>query len=171
VRREGLSRKELRAIAGGIRGLDGGQIGTSALYHEPLAATTEAVLAYHALSLWILALLGRRRAFVRLRRTLLRASDPAAICMPPAEPIEAVPPSRRRRRIRVNSRARGSAARRLLEAIGHRATVLPDRVAQPIVSCAGTEPCDPRSGRGDPHRNCQRATTQKGKACPLQTPS
>ena len=74
-------------IPGGIAGLDAGLIGTFALYHQPLAATTAAVLAYHAIALWIPGLLGTE-AFVELRRTLRRATQPAAICMPLAEPVD-----------------------------------------------------------------------------------
>jgi uncharacterized membrane protein YbhN (UPF0104 family) len=77
-------------VPGGIGGLDGGLIGTFALYHQPLAATTAAVLAYHAISLWIPGLLGTL-AFVQLRRTLRRETQPAAICMPLADPIDSVP--------------------------------------------------------------------------------
>ena len=76
-------------IPGGIGGIDAGLIGTFALYHQPLAVTTAAVLAYHAISLWIPGLLGTL-AFVQLRRTLRREAQPAAICMPLAEPIETV---------------------------------------------------------------------------------
>jgi uncharacterized membrane protein YbhN (UPF0104 family) len=76
-------------IPGGIGGLDGGLIGTFALYHAPLATTTAAVLVYHAISLWIPALFGGV-AFVQLRNTLQREAEPAAICMPLAEPIETV---------------------------------------------------------------------------------
>ena len=74
---------------GGIGGLDAGLIGIFALYRQPLAATTAAVLVYHAISLWVPALLGST-AFVQLRRTLQRADRPAAICFPLAEPIESV---------------------------------------------------------------------------------
>src|SRR5436305_2045991 len=73
-------------LPGGIGGLDGGLIATFALYHTPLAATTAAVLIYHAVSLWIPALLGSV-AFVQLRDTLQREIDPTAICGPLAEPI------------------------------------------------------------------------------------
>jgi hypothetical protein len=64
-------------------------IGVFALYHQPLVPTTAAVLAYHAIALWIPGLLGSV-AFVQLRHTLRRESQPAAICMPLAEPIETV---------------------------------------------------------------------------------
>jgi uncharacterized membrane protein YbhN (UPF0104 family) len=74
-------------IPGGIGGVDGGLIGTFVLYHQPLAATTAAVLVYHAIALWVPALLGSV-AFVQLRNTLQREAQPAAMCMPLAEPIE-----------------------------------------------------------------------------------
>jgi uncharacterized membrane protein YbhN (UPF0104 family) len=76
-------------IPGGIGGIDAGLIGTFALYHQPLAVTTAAVLAYHAIALWVPGLLGSV-AFVQLRRTLRREVNPAAICTPLAEPIETV---------------------------------------------------------------------------------
>jgi hypothetical protein len=47
------------------------------------------VLVYHAIALWVPALLGSV-AFVQLRATLRREEQPAAICMPLAEPIETV---------------------------------------------------------------------------------
>jgi uncharacterized membrane protein YbhN (UPF0104 family) len=74
-------------IPGGIGGVDGGLIGTFVLYHQPLATTTAAVLIYHAVSLWVPALLGSV-AFVRLRETLRREPQAAAICAPLAEPIQ-----------------------------------------------------------------------------------
>jgi uncharacterized membrane protein YbhN (UPF0104 family) len=76
-------------VPGGIGGVDGGLIGVFALYHQPLAPTTAAVLVYHAIALWVPALLGSI-AFVQLRGTLRREDQPAAICMPLAEPIETV---------------------------------------------------------------------------------
>jgi uncharacterized membrane protein YbhN (UPF0104 family) len=76
-------------VPGGIGGVDGGLIGTFALYHAPLATATAAVLAYRAISLWIPAALGSV-AFVQLRRTLQRSEQPAAICQPLAEPLETV---------------------------------------------------------------------------------
>jgi uncharacterized membrane protein YbhN (UPF0104 family) len=75
-------------VPGGIGGIELGLIGTFALYHQPLAATTAAVLVYHAISLWVPGLLGSV-AFVQLRRTLLRDDRPAATCMPLVEPIAA----------------------------------------------------------------------------------
>jgi uncharacterized membrane protein YbhN (UPF0104 family) len=76
-------------LPGGIGGVDGGLIGTFALYHQPLAVTSAAVLIYHAIAIWIPALMGSV-AFVQLRRTLAREEQPAAICAPLAEPIEIV---------------------------------------------------------------------------------
>jgi uncharacterized membrane protein YbhN (UPF0104 family) len=76
-------------VPGGIGAIDLGLIGVLTLFHEPLAATTVAVLTYHAVSLWVPALLGSV-AFVRLRNTLQREERPAAVCMPLAEPIETV---------------------------------------------------------------------------------
>jgi uncharacterized membrane protein YbhN (UPF0104 family) len=76
-------------VPGGIGGLDAGMIGVFALYHQPLAATTAAVLVYHAIALWIPGLLGSV-AFLRLRDILQREEQPAAICMPLGAPIEAV---------------------------------------------------------------------------------
>jgi uncharacterized membrane protein YbhN (UPF0104 family) len=75
-------------VPGGIGGIELGMIGTFALYHQPLATTTAAVLVYHAISLWVPGLLGSV-AFVQLRRRLQRDERPAATCMPLAEPIPA----------------------------------------------------------------------------------
>jgi uncharacterized membrane protein YbhN (UPF0104 family) len=79
-------------VPGGIGGIELGLIGTFALYHQPLATTTAAVLVYHAIALWVPGLLGSV-TFVQLRRALQRAERPAAACMPPAEPIAAASPS------------------------------------------------------------------------------
>jgi uncharacterized membrane protein YbhN (UPF0104 family) len=76
-------------VPGGIGGVDVGLIGTFVLFHQPLAATTAAVLVYHAISLWVPGLLGSV-AFVQLRRSLRDEAQPAAMCAPLAEPIEAV---------------------------------------------------------------------------------
>jgi len=78
-------------VPGGIGGMDLGLIGTFALYHQPLAATTAAVLAYHAIALWVPGLLGSV-AFVQLRRELQSDERPAATCTPLAEPIAAASP-------------------------------------------------------------------------------
>ncbi|MFL5823236.1 MAG: YbhN family protein [Solirubrobacteraceae bacterium] len=80
-------------IPGGIGGVDGGLIGTFVLYHQPLAISTAAVLIYHAIAIWVPALLGSA-AFVKLRRTLQREEKPAAMCMPLAEPVEVKLPAR-----------------------------------------------------------------------------
>ena len=56
-------------IPGGLGGIEGGLVGTFALYHQPIAQATAAVLVYHAISLWIPALLGSG-PLVRLRKTL-----------------------------------------------------------------------------------------------------
>lgn len=74
-------------VPGGIGGLDAGLVGVFALYHQPLAATAAAVLVYHAIALWLPAVLGSI-AFVQLRRTLRRERQAAAMCAPLAEPIE-----------------------------------------------------------------------------------
>jgi uncharacterized membrane protein YbhN (UPF0104 family) len=76
---------------GGIGGLDLGLIAVFVVFHQPLAATTAAVLVYHAISLWVPAALGSV-AFVQLRRTLLREEKPAAMCSPLAEPLTVVHP-------------------------------------------------------------------------------
>jgi uncharacterized membrane protein YbhN (UPF0104 family) len=76
-------------VPGGIGGVDAGLIGTFTLFHEPLGATTVAVLTYHAIALWVPAVLGSV-AFVRLRATLQREERPAMVCAPLAETIEGV---------------------------------------------------------------------------------
>jgi uncharacterized membrane protein YbhN (UPF0104 family) len=76
-------------VPGGIGGVDAGLIATFSLFHQPLAATTVAVLTYHAISLWVPAVIGSV-AFARLRATLQRDERPATICMPLAESIEAI---------------------------------------------------------------------------------
>ena len=63
------------------------------LYNQPLAVTTAAVFVYHVITFWVPALLGSV-AFVQLRRTLAREDQPAAMCMPLAEPIEVKLPER-----------------------------------------------------------------------------
>jgi uncharacterized protein (TIRG00374 family) len=77
----------LLPLPGGIGGTEGGLIGTYALYHVPLATSGAAVLAYRVVQVWIPGLLGSV-AFVRLRSTLSREAQPAAVCEPLAEPIE-----------------------------------------------------------------------------------
>ena len=79
-------------LPAGIGGVDGGLIGVFALYHQPLAPTTAAVLIYHAIAIWVPALLGSL-AFVQLRRTLQREEKPAAMCIPLADPITVALPA------------------------------------------------------------------------------
>jgi uncharacterized membrane protein YbhN (UPF0104 family) len=74
---------------GGIGGVDLGLVGVFTLYHQPLAVSTAAVLVYHAISLWVPGLLGSI-AFIRLRRTLRRETQPAVVCKPFTEPIATV---------------------------------------------------------------------------------
>jgi uncharacterized protein (TIRG00374 family) len=75
-------------LPGGIGGLEGGLIGTFALYHVPVSASAAAVLAYRVLQLWIPAVLGTV-AFIQLRDLLRgRQADAASMCEPLAEPIE-----------------------------------------------------------------------------------
>lgn len=76
-------------IPGGIGALDAGLIGALVVYHQPLAASTAAVLIYRAIALWIPGLLGSV-AVVRLGRTLRLQEHPAVICMPLADPIVTV---------------------------------------------------------------------------------
>jgi uncharacterized membrane protein YbhN (UPF0104 family) len=76
-------------IPAGIGGLDAGLVGVLVLYHQPLAVSAGAVLIYHTISIWVPALLGSV-AFVQLRRMLMRADRPAAICAPLADPIDTV---------------------------------------------------------------------------------
>jgi uncharacterized membrane protein YbhN (UPF0104 family) len=68
----------LLPMPGGIGGTEGGLLGTFALYHVPLATAATAILAYRALALWIPAALGSV-AFVRLRRSLSRMQESAAL--------------------------------------------------------------------------------------------
>jgi uncharacterized protein (TIRG00374 family) len=63
-------------IPGGLGGIEGGLVGTFALYHQPVATATAAALLYHAVSLWVPALVGSV-ALIKLRKTLAREADPA----------------------------------------------------------------------------------------------
>jgi uncharacterized membrane protein YbhN (UPF0104 family) len=81
-------------LPGGIGGVDLGLIGVFVLYGQKLVPTTAAVLIYHAIAIWVPALLGSV-AFVQLRRTLAREERPAAMCMPLAEPIRVTLPAAR----------------------------------------------------------------------------
>ena len=79
----------LLPLPAGIGGIEGGLIGTFALYNVPITAATVAILAYRVLALWIPALLGTV-AFAQLRATLSRNADPAIICQPLADPLPRV---------------------------------------------------------------------------------
>jgi uncharacterized membrane protein YbhN (UPF0104 family) len=76
-------------IPGGIGGIDGGLIGALVLYGSPLSQAAAAVLAYRAFQLGVPAALGAI-AFIRLRQTLNSSTDPAAACVPLAEPPSVV---------------------------------------------------------------------------------
>jgi uncharacterized membrane protein YbhN (UPF0104 family) len=68
-------------LPAGLGGIEGGLVGTFALYHQPVAGATAAVLVYHAISLWMPALLGSA-ALVKLRKTLAREHRPYTGCAP-----------------------------------------------------------------------------------------
>jgi uncharacterized membrane protein YbhN (UPF0104 family) len=76
----------LLPLPGGIGGVEGGLIGSYALYRVPVSAAGAAVLAYRVLALWIPAVLGSI-AFVQLRSLLRHKADAPTICEPLAEPI------------------------------------------------------------------------------------
>jgi uncharacterized protein (TIRG00374 family) len=67
-------------IPGGIGALDGGLTAALILYGANAATAAAAVLAYHALVLWIPTLLGTI-AFLRLRKTF----DEPIVLRPPAD--------------------------------------------------------------------------------------
>jgi uncharacterized membrane protein YbhN (UPF0104 family) len=91
----------LLPLPGGIGGVEGGLIGSYALYHVPVAASGAAVLAYRVLALWIPAGLGSI-AFVQLRSLLRGNTDAPTICEPLSEPIATG--SRRQSRRRMSRR-------------------------------------------------------------------
>jgi uncharacterized protein (TIRG00374 family) len=72
-------------LPGGLGGIEGGLVGTFALYHQPVVQATAAVLVYHAISLWMPVLLGSA-AFLNLRKTLAGEDHPVAVCPPPPAP-------------------------------------------------------------------------------------
>jgi uncharacterized membrane protein YbhN (UPF0104 family) len=77
----------LLPLPGGIGGIEGGLIGSYALYRVPVSASAAAVLAYRVLALWIPAVLGTL-AFVQLRDLLRgKQKEAATICEPLAEPL------------------------------------------------------------------------------------
>jgi uncharacterized protein (TIRG00374 family) len=77
----------LLPLPGGIGGVEGGLIGSYALYHVPVADAGAAVLAYRVLALWIPAALGSV-AFVQLRTLLRHKANAPTICEPLADPIK-----------------------------------------------------------------------------------
>jgi uncharacterized protein (TIRG00374 family) len=68
-------------LPGGIGGTEGALIGVFALYGVSLTEASAAVLAYRLFQLFVPALLGVP-AFLLLRRTLMHADHPAAMCAP-----------------------------------------------------------------------------------------
>jgi uncharacterized protein (TIRG00374 family) len=68
-------------LPGGIGGTEGALIGVFALYGVNVSEASAAVLAYRLFQLAVPSLLGVP-AFVFLRRTLMRADKPAAMCGP-----------------------------------------------------------------------------------------
>ena len=75
-------------LPGGIGGVEGGLIGTFALYGLPAAKATAAVLIYRVLELWIPAILGGL-AFIQLRALLRREQEAIDICRP-GEAVEII---------------------------------------------------------------------------------
>jgi uncharacterized protein (TIRG00374 family) len=63
-------------VPGGVGALDGGLIGMLVIYGVPATAATAAVLAYHAVALWVPTLIGTL-AFVLLRRDIRRRTAAA----------------------------------------------------------------------------------------------
>jgi uncharacterized protein (TIRG00374 family) len=68
-------------LPGGIGGTEGALIGVFALYGVNVAEATAAVFTYRLFQLVVPALLGAP-AFLMLRRKLMRADRPAAVCAP-----------------------------------------------------------------------------------------
>jgi uncharacterized protein (TIRG00374 family) len=82
-------------LPGGIGGTEGALVGVFALYGVNASAATAAVLIYRLFQLTVPAVLGLP-AFVALRRTLMRADRPAAVCAPLALDVVRLPvPSQR----------------------------------------------------------------------------
>jgi uncharacterized membrane protein YbhN (UPF0104 family) len=77
-------------LPGGIGGTEGALIGVFALYGVNVPEATAAVLIYRLFQLVIPALLGAP-AFVMLRRKLMRADRPAAVCAPLALEVVRMP--------------------------------------------------------------------------------
>ena len=77
-------------IPGGVGGTEAGLVGMFAIYGVDVSHAAAAVVVYRLFELAVPAILGLP-AFVLLRRRLLRADHPAAICAPLAfEPVELV---------------------------------------------------------------------------------
>ena len=72
----------LLPLPGGVGGIDGGLIGTLAVYGAPAGAATAAVLAYRLILFW-LPLIAGSLAFASLRRGLNRPERPE-LCAAPA---------------------------------------------------------------------------------------
>ena len=68
-------------LPGGFGGVEGGLIGTFALYGLSVATSTAAVLIYRVIELWVPAILGAV-AFVQLRRLLRREQEAIDFCKP-----------------------------------------------------------------------------------------
>jgi uncharacterized protein (TIRG00374 family) len=77
-------------LPGGIGGTEGALIGVFALYGVNVAEATAAVFSYRLFQLVVPALLGAP-AFVMLRRRLMRADRPAAMCVPLALDVVKLP--------------------------------------------------------------------------------
>jgi uncharacterized protein (TIRG00374 family) len=77
-------------VPGGIGGTEGALIGVFALYGVNVAEATAAVFTYRLFQLVVPALLGAP-AFVMLRRKLMRADRPAAVCAPLALDVLKLP--------------------------------------------------------------------------------
>jgi uncharacterized membrane protein YbhN (UPF0104 family) len=77
-------------VPGGIGGTEGALVGVFALYHVDVTLATAAVLIYRLFQLTIPALLGAP-AFVMLRHKLMRADQPALMCVPLAVDVVKLP--------------------------------------------------------------------------------
>ena len=83
----------LLPVPGGIGGTEGALIGMFALYGVNVADATAAVFIYRLFQLLVPAALGAP-AFVLLRRRLMRADRPAAMCAPLAVNVVRLPAQR-----------------------------------------------------------------------------
>jgi uncharacterized membrane protein YbhN (UPF0104 family) len=99
----------------GIGGVDAGLIGTLVLYGTGAADAAVAVLAYHALVLWVPIVLGvPSLASLRRRPSVLRRRAQAASRIPRSAYFEETPPARRqgRRAARASNHGKEPARRR-----------------------------------------------------------